>query len=106
MSQVFKLTALETSVVDCFINQDGEVLELVSGDIATKTGKAKRSVSGALGSLTKKGVLTPVEVKEGQKGVKAHTLSEAYLEAYWDEQDNAEDLETEAVDETEEVLAA
>lgn len=78
MSEAFKLTELEAVVVSTFTGADGQTLTQVAADIVEKTGKAKRSVSGALGSLTKKGVLVHTEPK---KGVKVHTLSEAYLEA-------------------------
>lgn len=74
----FKLTDLEAVIVATFTSDEGEVLTQVAADIVEKTGKAKRSVSGALGSLTKKGVLVHHEPK---KGVKVHTLSPAYLEA-------------------------
>ena len=74
----FKMTDLEQAIVSSFFSEDGEYIEQVAADIVAKTDRAKRSVSGAIGSLTKKGILVH---KEEKKGLKIHFPSEAYLES-------------------------
>ena len=73
----FKMTDLEKAIISSFSQEDGEYIGQVAADIVSKTGLAKRSISGAIGSLTKKGILVH---KEEKKGLKIHFPSEAYLE--------------------------